>query len=206
VRVDVWSDLVCPWCYLGKRRFERVLTQLDWGDEVEVRWRAYQLDPAAPEEPGDLRATLDAKYGPGAFDQMTPQLTDLGRREGIDYRFDRALRVNTRRAHELAAAAWEQGGAEAQGRVVDRLFRAYFTEGANIAEPAELRRLWGESGLDGDPTGAEAAVDADLEQAATYQLRGVPAFVIDERHLISGAQEVETFRQALERLRREPAA
>jgi predicted DsbA family dithiol-disulfide isomerase len=122
VHIDVWSDLVCPWCYLGERRLDRALERLDAHDVV-VRWRAYQLDPTATDAPGDLRATLDAKYGAGAFDSMTPRLVALGAAEGIDYRCDLAQRVNTRRGHQLVAAAWHAGGAAAQDRLVDRLFR-----------------------------------------------------------------------------------
>ena len=106
MRIDIWSDIVCPWCYLGRSRLRSALEQLEWADEVEVRWRAYQLDPRAPAEPGDLRASIERKYGPGAFDQMTTRLTALGQAEGIDYRFDRALRVNTTDAHRLMAWAW----------------------------------------------------------------------------------------------------
>jgi predicted DsbA family dithiol-disulfide isomerase len=203
VQIDVWSDLVCPWCYLGKRRLDGALDQLDWRAEVEVRWRAYQLDPNASDDPGDLRATMEAKYGPGAYQQMTLRLVDLGSRDGIDYRFDLAQRTNTRRGHQLVAAAWNVGGADAQDRLVERLFRAYFTEGVHLGDDASLQRLWTEAGLPGALPGDEhdSEVQADLDAAARFQLRGVPAFVIDARHLISGAQETDTLRQALEQIR-----
>jgi len=100
MRIDIWSDVVCPWCYLGSRRFAAALDQVG-RDGVEIHWRAFQLDPAAPREPGDLRAALDRKYGPGSFDSMTPRLVALGEHEGIDYRCDLALRVNTADAHRL---------------------------------------------------------------------------------------------------------
>ena len=108
--IDVWSDVICPWCYLGKRRLETALAQLDWSDEMTVRWRAHQLDPHAPVEPGDLRMAIERKYGLGAYDQMTGRLTTLGAEDGINYRFDRALRVNTTDAHRLLAWAWSDGG------------------------------------------------------------------------------------------------
>jgi predicted DsbA family dithiol-disulfide isomerase len=208
VRIDIWSDVVCPWCWLGKRRFERALEGLDWAAEVEVRWRAFQLDPRAGTEPGDLRVAIERKYGPGAFDAMTGRLAALGEAEGIEYRFDRAQRVGTFDAHRLLEWAWASGGYRAQGRLQERLFRAYFQEGANVADHAALARLAGDAGLDG----AEAArvlgsgdfadaVAADLEGALGRNVTGVPAFVIEDGLLVPGAQEVGTFRAILERAR-----
>lgn len=208
MHIDIWSDVICPWCYLGERRFEAALAQLDWGDEVTVRYRAYQLDPRATAEPRDLRAAIERKYGPGAFDAMTTRLTALGAEAGIEYRFDRALRVGTLDAHRLIAWSWEVGGATAQHAIVQRLFRAYFTEGANVADHPTLARLAGEAGLDpGAATevlGGLAFADevaADLEGALDRGITGVPAFVVDDRALIPGAQDVATFVDLLSRLR-----
>jgi len=208
VRIDVWSDVVCPWCYLGKRRLEAALDRLPWSAEVEVRWRAFQLDPRAPREPGDLRAAIERKYGPGAFDAMTARLTALGRPEGIDYRFDRAQRVGTRDAHRLLAWALATEGPVAQGVLKERLLRAYFTDGVNVADPVTLAGLAGEVGLDASTAGAVLASDAhaddvaaDLRAAAERGITGVPGFVVDDRVLIPGAQEVETFVAVLERAR-----
>lgn len=198
VRIDIWSDVICPWCYLGKRRFEAARAQLPFGAELEVRWRAYQLDPRAPTEPGDLRVAIERKYGPGAFDGMTRRLTALGAAEGITYRFDIAQRVNTLDAHRLMEWAWSQG-ADAQDRLGERLFRAYFEEGANVADPVVLRSLAADAGLDGDRAGEvlagrdfAAEVAADLEAALDREITGVPAFVVADRLMIPGAQEVET--------------
>lgn len=207
MRIDVWSDVVCPWCYLGARRLDRALDELGWRDEVDVHWRAFQLDPSASPEPGDLRLALERKYGPGAFDSMTRRLTALGVDEGIDYRFDRALRVNTHDAHRLLA--WAGGlGAVVQGALSERLFRAYFTEGANVADHETLVRLAGEVGLEGDDaaevlaTGAFAGeVRADLDMARDRDIHGVPNFVIEDRLSIPGAQEVETMVMLLQRAR-----
>ena len=207
----MWSDVICPWCYLGKRRLEHALARLEWADEVEVRWRAYQLDPSAGPEPGDLRAAIEGKYGPGAYDQMTARLTALGTEDGIDYRFDRALRVNTLDAHRLMAWAWDLEGPTAQGRLAERLFQAYFTEGANVADHSTLAGLATECGLDGnraaevlDGNEFAAEVAAELGSAVQGQITGVPAFVIENRILIPGAQDVDTFvavlTQARERL------
>ncbi|HMQ24924.1 MAG TPA: DsbA family oxidoreductase [Acidimicrobiales bacterium] len=207
MRIDVWSDVICPWCYLGARRLDRALDQVGWRDEVEVHWRAFQLDPSASREPGDLRRALERKYGPGAFDSMARRLTALGAPEGIDYRFDLALRVNTLDAHRLLA--WADGlGAAEQGALSDRLFRAYFTEGANVADHEALVRLVGEAGLDADEaadvlaSGAFAGeVQADLDAARDRDIHGVPNFVIEDRLSIPGAQEVDTMVMLLQRAR-----
>ncbi|MPY92134.1 MAG: thioredoxin domain-containing protein [Acidimicrobiia bacterium] len=207
VRIDIWSDVVCPWCYLGKRRFERAVASLGWGGEVEVRMRAYQLDPGASREPGDLRASLERKYGPGAFDAMVTRLVALGAPEGIDYRFDRAQRVNTRDAHRLLAWAWATAP-EAQGRLAERLFQAYFEEGADVADHPALARFAADAGLDADAAAATLAstefgdeVAGDSQAALEREITGVPAFVIEDRLLIPGAQEVDTFVAVLERAR-----
>jgi predicted DsbA family dithiol-disulfide isomerase len=156
VHIDVWSDVVCPWCYLGKRRLERAVETLPWGDEVTLRWRAFQLDPGASAEPGDLRRALERKYGPGAFDTMTTRLGALGAAEGIDFRFDRAQRVGTADAHRLLAWAWDAGGATAQAALGERLLQAYFTEGANVADQVTLVGLVAD--LDSSTAGGATAV------------------------------------------------
>jgi predicted DsbA family dithiol-disulfide isomerase len=208
VHIDVWSDVICPWCYLGHRRLQTALEQLGWQDEVEVRFHAFLLDPRATAEPQDLRRSLEAKYGPGSFDGMTKRLTALGEPEGIDYRFDTAVRVTTLEAHRLIAWVWTQGGQSAQQPLVERLFLAYFTEGANIADHPTLVRLAGEAGLD-ETAAAEVLagtafaeeVAEDLVQAQELELTGVPAFLVEERMLIPGAQDVDTFVTVLQRHR-----
>jgi len=201
VRIDIWSDMVCPWCYLGHRRFELALDQLrqEGVDGFDVRWHAYELDPGAPAEPGDLRAVIEKKYGPGAFDGMTGRLTALGAEEGLDYRFDLARRVNTFDAHRLTAWA-ATGGPEAQDAVLRRVFRAYFTEGAVISDHEVLAALAADVGLDGDAARAVLAGDdhaeevrADEAMAQDLGVGGVPAFVLDRQFLVSGAQDTETF-------------
>lgn len=206
MRIDIWSDVICPWCFLGKRRFEAALAELGPRVEVEVRWRAFQLDPGATSEPSDLRRSIEKKYGPGAFDGMVRRLTALGVDVGIDYRFDRAQRVATVDAHRLSAWAWDVAGAAGQGRLVERLFLAYFTEGTNVADHDELARLAGEVDLD-EVAAKEVLADdlyrdevlADLGAARERELTGVPAFVVEDRLLIPGAQEVATFVQVLDR-------
>jgi predicted DsbA family dithiol-disulfide isomerase len=203
VRIDIWSDVICPWCYLGSHRLSAALDQLG-ADDVEVRWHAFELDPRAPAEPGDLRTALDRKYGPGSFDTMTPRLVALGAPEGIDYRFDRALRVNTFDAHRLLA--WAAGQPGGQGPLAERLFRAYFTDGADVSDHATLCRLVTESHGDAETAAVVLAGDAFADEvradeavARERSITGVPAFVVDDRVLIPGAQDVDTMVNILRR-------
>lgn len=201
MRIDIWSDMVCPWCYLGHRRFELALDELraEGKDDFDVRWHAFELDPTAPAEPGDLRAVIEKKYGPGAFDGMTGRLTALGEAEGLDYRFDLARRVNTFDAHRLTAWA-ATDGPQAQDTMLRRLFRAYFTEGATLSDHEVLAALAADVGRDGESALAMLAGDdfaddvrADEAMAQDLGVGGVPAFVLDRQFLVSGAQDTETF-------------
>jgi len=211
MRIDIWSDVICPWCYLGTSRLDAALDQLGW-DDVEIHWRAFQLDPRAPAEPGDLEQAMERKYGPGAFRGMSKRLTELGAAEGLDYRFDLAQRVNTFDAHRLIAWAAEIGLSE-HDLLSRRLFRAYFTDGENVADHATLTRLATEVGLDGDAA-AEVLdsklfaneVLADQSEAHDRQVTGVPAFVINGAMMIPGAQEVDTMVRVLQRAKDRAAA
>lgn len=202
VRIDIWSDVICPWCYLGSRRLSAALDR--FGGEVDVRWHAFELDPGAPAEARELRPALERKYGPGSFDAMTERLTALGAPEGIEYRFDRARRVNTFDAHRLIA--WAATRPAGQADLVERTFLAYFTEGLDLSDRDTLARLADEAGL--DATAATAVLDsddfadevrADERRARDLDIHGVPAFLVDERALIPGAQEVDTILRVLER-------
>jgi predicted DsbA family dithiol-disulfide isomerase len=200
VRIDIWSDVICPWCFLGKRRFDQAVEQLGGLPDIEVRWRAFQLDPRATTEPGDLRRSIEAKYGPGSFERMTGRLTALGVDEGIDYRFDLAKRVSTIDAHRLSAWAFDSGGAGAQAAMVERLFRAYFEEGANVADHPTLVSLACDVGLDPSATESMLAspahggdVASDLDGAIERGITAVPAFVLNDQFVIPGAQDTETF-------------
>jgi predicted DsbA family dithiol-disulfide isomerase len=206
MRIDVWSDVVCPWCYLGKKRLEAAIVDLDFADELDVHWRAFQLDPTATAAPKHLEAAIDRKYGAGAFRGMTGRLRPLGEQMGIDYRFDIAQRVTSVPALMLAGWVGQTLGEDAAERLHERLFRAYFTEGANIADPANLLDWAVEVGADRELTGEAVATGAgrdqlaaDLEEAAERQVTGVPAFLVAGAHLIPGAQDVETMRAVLSR-------
>ena len=208
MRIDVWSDVVCPWCYLGKARLEQAIAGLDFGEEIEIHWRAFQLDPTATPEPKDLRQAIERKYGPGAFDGMTKRLTALGEELGLDYRFDLAQRVTSVPALMLVAWVEDALGLDAANRLHDRLFRAYFTEGANIADAANLIDWAVEAGADRDlaaeavaSNAGRAQVAADLDAAAERQITAVPTFVIEDRAVIPGAQDIETMRLMITRIR-----
>ncbi len=208
MRIDIWSDVICPWCYLGKRRLERAMERLDWADEIEIHWRAYLLDPTATAQPQDLEASLNRKYGPGAFAGMKQRLGALGEAEGIGYNFDAAVRVSTFDAHRLLAWAWDDAGAAGQGALKERLLRAYFEEGTNVADASTLARLAGEVGLDGTVAGEIVAagayrdvVLADVQAALDREITGVPAFVVQDRLMIPGAQDIDTFENVLNRVR-----
>lgn len=184
------------------------MRELDWADEIEIHWHAYLLDPTATAEPKDLESAINRKYGPGAFDGMVKRLTALGAAEGIDYRFDRALRVSTLDAHRLLAWSWDHGGEAAQSPLKERLLRAYFEDGANVADHATLTTLAAEVGLDAGDAAEVLAADryrdvvlADLQGALDREITGVPGFLIEDRLLIPGAQEPETFVNVLNRVR-----
>jgi predicted DsbA family dithiol-disulfide isomerase len=206
MRIDIWSDVICPWCYLGHARLDAALEQLEW-DDVDIHWRAFQLDPRSPVEPGNLEEAIERKYGPGSFKGMSKRLSELGAAEGLDYRFDLAQRVNTFDAHRLIAWAGELGTGE-QDRLARRLFLAYFTEGENVADHDTLTRIAGEAELDAE-TAAEVLdsklfaneVQSDQSEAHDRQVTGVPAFVIDGKAMIPGAQEVDTMVRVLQRAR-----
>lgn len=208
MRIDIWSDVICPWCYLGKRRLERAMERLDWAGDIEIHWRAYLLDPTATAEPQDLESAINRKYGPGAFSGMKKRLGALGEAEGIAYNFDTAVRVSTLDAHRLLAWAWDEAGAAGQGALKERLLRAYFEDGANVADAATLGRLAAEAGLNAVKAGEIIAADAyrdvvlaDLEGAMDREITGVPAFVVEDRLLIPGAQDTDTFVDVLNRVR-----
>ena len=205
LKVEVWSDLLCPFCYIGKRRLEGALARFAHAGEVEVEWRAFELDPRAPAAyPGTVNDLLVRKYGmsPARAQAAHDDVTALAAKDGLDYRFDRTRPGNTLDGHRVVQMAKAVGKGDA---MEERLMRAYFTEGASLADRAELARLAGEVGL--DAAGVKAALEGDAEvdavraderEAAELGIRGVPAFVIGGTHLVSGAQSVDTIVKALE--------
>lgn len=209
ITIDIWSDIACPWCYIGKRRLETALSRLAAGadaPEVALRYHSYELDPSAPVDyPGDHATYLAQHLGVSdrQVQQMDRQITDLAAREGLDYHLDDIKVTNTAKAHELIHFAETQG----KGALMkERLLKAYFTEGRHVGRIADLADLAGEIGLDraaalqalesGEYAGAVAD---DKAQATAYGIRGVPFFVIDRKYGVSGAQETDAFLAALAR-------
>jgi predicted DsbA family dithiol-disulfide isomerase len=204
--VEVWSDVVCPWCFLGKRRLEGALERFEGRDAVEVAWRSFQLQPDAPRfgEPGAGAPTEEYLRGrglpPSQIAEMQARLTGLAAEEGLAYRLDLAHHVNTFAAHTLIKAADRHGLGAA---LVERLFTAQQVEGLRIDDPEVLARLAAEVGLEGVAATPEdrdeRAVLADLEEARQLQVSGVPFFLFDRRLAVSGAQSSELLLEALQR-------
>jgi predicted DsbA family dithiol-disulfide isomerase len=212
VRIDIWSDIVCPWCYIGKRRLERALAGFAAPQEFHVVHRSFQLNPDAPRDRTTDRAEgLKAKYGlsPLELQNMEGRLLKIAEGEGLDFHLDMQVSGNTFDAHRIVQLARERG---VQGAAVERLFRAYFVEARSVFDAESLATLAVDAGLDAGETQRVLASDsyadavlADRQQAAELDVRGVPFFVIDGRYAISGAQPIEIFRQALEQARGEVA-
>jgi predicted DsbA family dithiol-disulfide isomerase len=207
MKVEIWSDVVCPWCYVGKRRFEAALQRFAHRDEVEVVWRSFELDPAAPESPssgGGYADRLARKYGGGLAraQQMIDTMTVTAAAEGLDFRFDLARPGNTFDAHRLLHLALERG---VQDAVKERLDRATFGEGLRVSDAESLVAVVTGAGLDADEAQQVLASDryadavrADEEQARAYGISGVPFFVVAGRYGVSGAQPADLLLQALE--------
>lgn len=207
VKVEVWSDVACPWCYIGKRRFAEGVRQYReaGGDqEVEVEYRSFELSPDLP--PDFSGSVIDYLHGlrgiPEAqVHQMIEQVTAVANAEGIDADFHAVVQTRTLTAHELLHLAKARG---VQEPMKERLLSAYFVEGRNVGDPGQLADMAVEVGLDREEVletlaaGTYAdAVQADMDQARAYGISGVPFYVIDGRYGISGAQPPGTFAQAL---------
>ena len=204
MRVEIWSDVVCPWCYVGTRRFSAALERFD-GD-VDVSYRAFELDPTVPAGGVDLADYLARKFGSAAaLDRAHDRLAQVGADVGLDFRWEGKRRVNTFDAHRLAAWAEGAAGPTARSALEQRLFRAYFTENIDVADHGVLARLAAEVGLDPDGTAAEALatgaganqVRAEEARATELGISAVPTFVIEGRWAIPGAQDVDTFLKIL---------
>jgi predicted DsbA family dithiol-disulfide isomerase len=201
VKIEIWSDVVCPWCYIGKRRLETALRQFEHADDVEITWRSFQLHPETPQ--GEATPTpeyLTGRFGPQAT-QMMANVARTARAEGLDFDFDKALTVNTIDAHRMLHLAAALGIADA---AKERLLRAHFIEGADLGDTDTLVRLMHEAGADPAKTRAVLdgdeyadAVQEDIDLARAFGATGVPFFVINRTYGISGAQPAELFLQAL---------
>jgi predicted DsbA family dithiol-disulfide isomerase len=219
IRIDVWSDIACPWCYIGKRNLENGIAAASTdGDEpeVEVTFRSFELAPDTPVDfEGGEADYLATHKGISREDaqQMLDRVTGIAAQSGLTYRFDKLMHTNTVKAHELLHYAKENGR---QHEVAERLMSAYFSEGRHLGKEEQLIDLAVEAGLDRAGTRDALrsgryleAVRADQAQAVAYGIQGVPFFVIDGKYGVSGAQPAEAFTQIVRQVwaeRDEPAA
>jgi len=198
MRIDIFSDVICPWCFIGKKRLEKALA-LRPPAELVVHWRAFQLNPDMPAGGMDRKAYLETKFGgPEAAQRIYDNVRAAGTRESIPFAFERIPRTpNTVGAHRLIRFG-QRGGR--QDEVVSALFQAYFIDGRNVGDPATLAKIAGEAGLDETAAARYLAGDEDTEQvlaedafARKLGIGGVPCFIFDGKYAVSGAQEPEAF-------------
>ena len=207
MKIDIWSDVVCPWCWIGKHRFQQGLALLgDDAPDVEVHWHPFLLDPDAGTTPVPLREAYAAKFGSAErTKQILTQTQTTARAEGLPMDFDQGqVRVTTLPAHRLM---WLAGREGVQAAVGEALFRAHFVEGRNLADPQTLIAAGAAGGLDAGRITALLAgeegleeIQAQLAQAQRFGIQSVPTFVIDDTYAIQGAQPPEAFAQALRQI------
>jgi predicted DsbA family dithiol-disulfide isomerase len=208
MRIEIWSDVVCPWCYVGKRRLETALAGFEHRDEVEVVYRSFELDPSAPHHGHELTTpVLARKYGRSEDEmrEMQRQLTEVAAQEGLAFRLLENVHTNTIDAHRLLHLALDEGGPAGQRDLKEALLAAYFVRAEDVGDHDVLHAAAAAAGLDDVRvkevlTGHDyaAAVQADIAQARAYGATGVPFYVVDQKFGISGAQPPEVFAQVLE--------
>lgn len=205
MKIEIWSDVMCPFCYIGKRHFEKALEAFPGKNDVEVEWKSFQLNPDMETEPGKhINEYLAEKKGwtVEQAKQANEYVTGMAAAAGLQYDMDRAVVANSFDAHRVIQLAKQAGKGDA---MEESLFRAYFTEGRNIADHATLIELAGKAGVD-EARAADVlkgkefadAVEQDIYEAQQISVRGVPFFVLNDRYAVSGAQPVEAFAGALE--------
>ncbi|HEX7091553.1 MAG TPA: DsbA family oxidoreductase [Longimicrobiales bacterium] len=204
MKVEIYSDVVCPWCYIGDRRFARALAAFAGAEQVDVAYRPYQLDPDAPAEPIPVRSYLERRFG-GRVDGMLGRVSETARGEGIEVDWDRALSVNTLTAHRLLRLAGREHGPAVQHALLEKLFDAHFTRGGNVADHGLLADLAASAGMDRarvreylDSGEGLLETREELEHARRIGVRAVPTFVFDDQYVVEGAQPASVFLRVLE--------
>jgi predicted DsbA family dithiol-disulfide isomerase len=210
MRIEIWSDVVCPWCYVGKRRLEAALAGFAHADEVEVVYRSFELDPSAPQhgtEPSVVSLSRKMGRPEEQVREMVGGLMETAAADGLELRLLDTVHTNTVDAHRLLHLALETGGPALQGALKEELLAAYFTRAEDIGDHAVLRTAALAAGLDAVRVDAVLAgqeyadaVAADIAQARAYGATGVPFFVVEGTYGISGAQPTEVFSQVLEQV------
>jgi predicted DsbA family dithiol-disulfide isomerase len=204
MKVEIWSDIMCPFCYIGKRRFETALQQFPGKEDIEIVWKSFQLNPAMKTDPAKNINQYLAEVKGWTLDyakQMNAHVTNMAKEVGLHYDFDKAIVANSFDAHRLIQLAKANRKGD---EMEERLFKAYFTEGKNTADHATLIQLGTEIGLDPATIKKVLAsnefadkVEQDIYEAQQIGVRGVPYFVLNDRYAVSGAQASETFLGAL---------
>jgi len=207
MKVEIWSDVACPWCYIGKRHFEAALDQFSHRDDVTITWRSYQLDPDAPRTPGvSVNEMLAQKYNVSISraEAMNDRVSSIAAQAGLEYHLEKAQYGNTFDAHRLIHLAATH---QLQDQMEERLFKAYFTEGLTLTDTETLVKLAAEVGIDADEartvltsTTYADEVCADVQRARMFGIEGVPFFAIEEQYGISGAQPTEVFKEVLDKV------
>ncbi|GAB2688765.1 DsbA family oxidoreductase [Mucilaginibacter koreensis] len=206
MKIEIWSDIQCPFCYIGKRRFEQALTEFEHRDEVDIQWKSFQLNPDLVTNTNININEYLAEAKGWTIDyaaQLNQQVTEMAAEVGLEYHMDDAVVANTFTAHQFAHAADENGkGNEAQ----ELLFKAYFHEGKNIADTNVLIDIGEQLNLNTDTLRKDLAeniyadaVRRDMYEAQVLNIRGVPFFVLNDKYAVSGAQPSAVFLQALEK-------
>jgi predicted DsbA family dithiol-disulfide isomerase len=199
IRVDVVSDVVCPWCYIGRARLEKAMTALKDRFEFEVAYHPFELNPGMPQEGVNQKEYLSDKFGGEArYDQLTAQVTQVAATEGITFDYEKQLvSPNTRAAHRMAQLAGEEG---VQQPVIEALFKAYFTDGVDLSKKENLVKVGANAGLDAakiekllasdDKTAEVIASEKQMQQLG---ITGVPFYIINNKYGVSGAQQPQAF-------------
>jgi predicted DsbA family dithiol-disulfide isomerase len=209
VKIEIYSDITCPWCHLGKVRFERALAAFPQAGSVEVVYRPFQLDPQAPDEPVPHRQALAEKFGSQAA-AMDERLARLGEAEDIVFDFDTVLENNSLLAHRLLRFALDEYGPDVQVRLKGRLMTAHFSEGMDIGDHEMLTDAAVVVGLDRDSVAAFLDSDAlhdevldEIDEARARGVTAVPTFVFEGQWAVQGGQETSTFLRVLEQVAKE---
>lgn len=206
MKIEIWSDVMCPFCYIGKRNFEKALEQFTDKDKLQIEWKSFQLDSSIPEVQKDNYADYLVRtkgMGKPQVEGMLSNLTKNAKSAGLDYDFDKAVMVNSFKSHRVTQFAKTRGlGDEAE----ERFFKAFFTEGENIADDATLIKIGKEIGLTEENVKTALSddkylemVQQDIQEARTVGVQGVPFFAFDRKYAVSGAQPPQAFLQTLEK-------
>ncbi len=207
MKVEIWSDVMCPFCYIAKRKFEKAVSEFEGKETIEVEWKSFQLNPDQKTEPGKNITQYLAELKGWSLEQakeMNERVTNMAKEVGLNYNFDKVIVANSFDAHRLIQFAKRKNVGD---QMEEALFKAYFIDGKNTADHATLLALAIEAGLDADETKAildsgifADEVEADIELGSQIGVRGVPCFVFDRKYAVSGAQPSEVFLETMRKV------